>query len=110
MKMKILVLCLALASVMGSLFILSGCKTFDPVVVEGQPPECNDFYTAMKYYSVQGGDSAFVGTVYNECKIARSAIRLQAREKHCKELIYGTDTLDKTNYKKYSEYQECLKQ
>ena len=110
MKMKILVLCLALASVMGSLFILSGCKTFDPVVVEGQPPECNDFYTSMKYYSVQGGDSAFVGTAYNECKVARSAIRLQAREKHCKELIYGIDLLDKTNYKKYSEYQECSKQ
>jgi hypothetical protein len=63
----------------------------------------------MKYYSVEGKDSAFVGTVYNECKIARTSVRLQIREKHCKELIYGQVELDKADYKRYSEYQECLK-
>jgi len=109
-KIQIILLCLMVLSGAGNIFLLSGCKSFEVVTVKGEPSECNDFYTAMKYYSVQEKDSAFVGTVYTECKIARSAIRLQTREKHCKELIYGTDSLDKTNYKKYSEYQDCSKQ
>jgi len=109
-KIQIIVVWLMVLSGAGNIFFLSGCKSFEPVVVDGQPPECNDFYTSMKYYSVQDkGDSAFVGTVYNECKTARSDIRKQSREKHCKELIYGTADLNKTDYKKYSEYQECSK-
>ena len=48
-----------------------GCKTFKPVIIEGQPDECNDFYSVLQYYSVQGGDSAFVGTVYEKCATAR---------------------------------------
>lgn len=108
-KIKIAVICLLIISGAANIFLLSGCKSFDPVVVQGQPDECNDFYSVLKYYSVEGKDSAFVGTVFNECKIARSAIRLQIREKHCKELIYGASEFNKSDYKKYSEYQECLK-
>jgi hypothetical protein len=49
----------------------TGCKSFEPVIIPGQPDECNDFYTVMQYYSVQGGDSAFVGTVFEKCVQAR---------------------------------------
>lgn len=108
-KIQIAVICLMILSGAGNILFLTGCKSFDPVVIQGQPDECNDFYSVLKYYSVEGKDSAFVGTVYNECKTARSAVRLSAREKQCKELIYGQAELNKSDYKKYSEYQECLK-
>ena len=71
MKLNIILSCLFALSVCGNLFFLSGCKTFEPVIIEGQPDECNDFYSILKYYSVQGGDSAFVGTVYGNCTTAR---------------------------------------
>ena len=48
-----------------------GCKTFKPVIIEGQPDDCNDFYSVLQYYSVHGKDSAFVGTVYTNCVGAR---------------------------------------
>jgi hypothetical protein len=87
-----------------------GCRNFDIVNIEGQPDECNDFYTVMKYYAAAGqGDSAFVGTVYNECRTARAEIRQQVKEKHCKAMIYGEAGLDKTQYKKYADYLECIK-
>lgn len=51
--------------------LLSSCKSFKRVNLEGQPDECKDFYLVMEYYSVQGGDSAFVGTVFEKCVQAR---------------------------------------
>lgn len=51
--------------------LLSSCKSFKRVNLEGQPDECKDFYLVMEYYSVQGGDSAFIGTVYEKCVQAR---------------------------------------
>jgi hypothetical protein len=53
----------------------TGCASFEPVIIPGQPDECNDFYTVMQYYSVQSGDSAFVGTVYEKCNQARKEQR-----------------------------------
>ena len=53
------------------LIFFTGCKSFKRVNVENQPDECNDFYYVLEYYSVQGGDSAFVGTVYEKCSQAR---------------------------------------
>ena len=63
-----------------------GCKSFEPVQVEGQPDECNDFYTVMQYYSVQGGDSAFVGTVYEKCLQARKDAKDNKIRELCREL------------------------
>ena len=86
------------------------CKTYKPISVKGQPDECNDFYSVMSYYySLDKIDSAFVGTVYNECKTARAEKRKAERENHCKQLFYGNSELDKTNYQKYSQYLECVK-
>lgn len=87
-----------------------GCKSFKPVVIQGQPDECNDFYSVLGYYTTADkGDSAFIGTVYNECKNARSESRKAVREKHCKDLIYGQGNFDKDDYKKYNQYLECVK-
>lgn len=107
---RITVIILMCISVIGNIILLSGCKTFEPVIIDGQPDECNDFYTVMKYYSVEGKDSAFVGTVYNECKTARTEKRKQEKEKHCKQLFYGSDVIDKNDYKKYNQYLECCKE
>ncbi len=71
MRLNIILSILLALSICGNVFFISGCKTFSPVIIEGQPPECNDFYSVLKYYSVQGGDSAFVGTVYGNCMSAR---------------------------------------
>jgi len=87
-----------------------GCRTYKPITVPNQPDECNDFYSVMGYYySLDKIDSAFVGTVYNECKNARTEKRKCVREAHCKQLFYGNAELDKTNYQKYSQYLECVK-
>lgn len=90
------------------IFLGCGCKSFKPVTVEGYPDECNLYLTTLNYYSVNDkGDSAFVGTVYEDCKKAREAMRAMEREKHCKQLIYSDAELDKSNYQKYTQYLEC---
>ena len=76
-----------------------GCKSFEPVQVEGQPDECNDFYTVMQYYSVQGGDSAFVGTVYEKC--------LQARKEKKDKKIY--DLCKKLYPENIDDFSACIK-
>lgn len=91
-------------------FSTMGCKTFKPVIVEGQPDECNDYYTTLAYYySLNSKDGAFVGTVYNECKSARTEKRKAARELHCKGLYFGDGTVDKKQYEKYAQFLECCK-
>jgi hypothetical protein len=71
MRLNIILSILLALSIGGNAFFLTGCKTFKPVIIAGQPDECNDFYSVLQYYSVQGGDSAFVGTVYGNCTAAR---------------------------------------
>lgn len=95
-----------------SLFFVISCKTFSPedYVQDGQPAECNDCYVIMGFYStVEKSDSAFIGTVYNECKIAREQKRKIVREAHCKKMIFGDGPLDKEQYKLYAQYLECVK-
>lgn len=86
-----------------------GCKSFDPVIIENQPDECNDFYSILKYYSVEGKDSAFVGTVYNECKIARVNKYRNRIESLCKKIYFPDKAVDKKDYEIYSQYLECTK-
>lgn len=86
--------------------LLSSCKSFKRVNLEGQPDECKDFYLVMEYYSVQGGDSAFVGTVYEKC--------VQARKDKDKQEIkdlksWGNEMCDKLYKDNVSEYKRCLK-
>lgn len=83
---------------MAMVFFFSGCNSFKAIQLEGQTPECNDFYTVLQYYSEQGKDSAFVGTVYNECKNSRQ----DAKQKKIEELC-GQIYTDK------NEYAKCLK-
>lgn len=75
------------------------CKNFEPIIIKGQPDECNDFYSVMQYYSVEGKDSAFLGTVYNECKIARQERYKQRIEDLC----------DKLYPDNKEEFKKCLK-
>lgn len=95
------------------MFLLS-CKTFSPekYIREGQPDECNDSYIVMGFYAtVEKSDSAFIGTVYNECKVARDKNRKMEKEKHCKDLYYGKDKpIDKKDYEAYTLFLECQKQ
>lgn len=86
--------------------LLTSCKSFKRVDLEGQPDECKDFYLVMEYYSVQGGDSAFVGTVYEKCVQARKdkdkaeirALKMWGNDM-CGE-IYGDDI---------KKFKECVK-
>lgn len=84
----------------------TGCKSFKRVDIANQPDECKDFYLVMEYYSVQGGDSAFVGTVYEKC--------VQARKDKDKQEIkdlksWGNEMCDKLYKNNVSEYKRCLK-
>ena len=96
-------------ALMAMILLLVSCCNFKPVVVEGQPDECNDFYTVLRYYAKEGRDSAFVGVVYNECRTARGEARRVIKENHCKDLIFGKDPLDKSDYKRYTQFLECSK-
>jgi len=60
-----------LLTILACSLILTSCNSFERVDMEGQPDECKDFYYVLEYYSVQGGDSAFIGTVYEKCCTAR---------------------------------------
>jgi len=85
--------------IVGVVVVLIGCKSFEPVEIEGQPAECNDFYTVMQYYSVQGNDSAFVGTVYEKCIQARKANTKIKIQDLCKKL-YSDD---------FEKFSNCIK-
>jgi len=81
------------------LFIfLVGCKSFKPVIIPNQPDECNDFYSVLQYYSVQGGDSAFVGTVFEKC--------VQARKEAKSEKIINCFKLNQNNLEGFTR---CIK-
>lgn len=86
-----------------------GCRSFDPISLDGQPDECSDFYTVLNYYSVEGKDAAFIGTVYNECKIARINKYKNKIESLCKKIYYPDKAIDKKDYELYSQYLECIK-
>ena len=90
--------------------LICGCKSFEPVQIEGECPECNDFYTVMKYnVKNTGKDSAFVGTVYAECQEARAQKRKIKQENHCAKLYFKDGIVIKTQYKQYAEFLECCK-
>lgn len=108
-KIQIAIAIIFFLSIAGNVFLLSGCKSFSPVIVEGQPDECNDFYSILKYYSVEGKDSAFVGTVYNECKLARAEKRDDKIKSLCKQIYFPGSDINKKDYETYSKYLECLK-
>lgn len=89
------------------LFIfLVGCKSFEPVIIPGQPDECNDFYSVLQYYSVNGHDSAFVGTVYEKCSQARKD-KDKAEIKRLNEKL--TSACEKANPENLEEFKRCIK-
>lgn len=92
-SIHVILICLIIA------LFFTGCKNFEPIIIPGQPDECNDFYSVMQYYSVEGKDSAFLGTVYNECKLARQARYKQRIEDLC----------DKLYPDNKEEFKKCLK-
>jgi hypothetical protein len=108
-KILIVILTLGFFGVLG--FALSGCNNFKVVRIEGQPDEVNDFYTVLSFYNdTKNPDSAFIGIVYTECQKARAIKRQFEKEKHYRDLIFGEGkTIDKTDYKKYTEYLERIK-
>jgi len=72
--------------------------SFKAIQLENQTPECNDFYTVLQYYSELDKDSAFIGTVYNECKNSRENAKQKKIEKLCGDL-----------YTDKNEYMKCVK-
>lgn len=102
------VLILAVITLGGLLF--SGCKSLHPIIIKGQPDECNNFYTVMDFYVQvgKGSDSAFIGTVYNNCSAAQKDVRDAKKMNDCKDMWFGKDALiDKTKYDKYTGFLEC---
>lgn len=86
--------------------LLTSCKSFKRVNLEGQPDECKDFYLVMEYYSVQGGDSAFVGTVYEKCTQARKD-KDKAEIKRLNEKI--NKLCEDLNPENLEEFKKCVK-
>lgn len=84
----------------------TGCKSFEPVILPGQPDECNDFYSILQYYSVQGGDSAFVGTVYEKCSQARKDKNISELKRLNDKMI---DLCEKLNPESREGFKECIK-
>jgi hypothetical protein len=96
-KLKMIIILAITACVICLLF--SGCNSFKPIQLPGETSECNDFYTVLQYYSEVGKDSAFVGTVYNECKNSRDNKKQEKIESLCN-LLHGDNI---------KEYQACTK-
>jgi hypothetical protein len=100
------------AIVFGSLFFV-GCNTFKVVKIEGQPEECNHYYTTLSFYASleKGKSDAFIGTVYNDCSQATQKKRNDKKIMDCKELWFGKETpLDKAKFDKYTGFLECAKE
>jgi len=76
----------------------TGCNSFKPINLVDDTKECSDFYTVLQYYSEVGKDSAFVGTVYNECKNSRNDLKQKKIEDLCGKL-----------YNDKNEYAKCVK-
>jgi len=83
----------------------SGCKSFKPQVDPNDTPDCKDFYYVMEYYSVQGGDSAFIGTVYGNCKASRTDKKNKLISKQQKKI----EELCGKMYSDKDEYAKCTK-
>jgi hypothetical protein len=79
--------------------IYTGCNSFKPIILPDDTKECSDFYTVLQYYSESGKDSAFVGTVYNECKNSRKDKWQKRIDDLCGQ-IHGDNI---------KEYQACTK-
>jgi hypothetical protein len=86
------------------MFLLPGCSSFSPIQIKGQPAECNDWFSAMKFYDKKQPDTMLL-TVYQSC----SQARIRAREKNCKQWIFGNGQIDKNKYPEYGHLLECLK-
>ncbi len=112
MKNKIYYACIVGVAIIiiGLVLSLVSCRSFKPVVIDGQCDECNDFYTVLAYYyASNNGDSAFVGTVYNECKNARAQIRKAEKEEQCRKKFFLDKQVNKNDLINYSQYLECVK-
>jgi hypothetical protein len=109
--MSILVVIFAMSTIaLGATFFI-GCKSLHPIFIKGQPDECNNFYTVMDFYVQvgKGQDSAFIGTVYNNCSQAQKDIRDTKKTNDCRDLWFGKDAiLDKSKYDKYTGFLECI--
>jgi len=105
----------------GVLIIIFGCNTFEPVVIKGQPEQCNDFYTLVKLSNGMKGIISkentsvatvlnMANTVYSKCETARINQKKQKRFDDCVKIIYGDKLLPKEeNYRKYADFADCLK-
>jgi len=98
--MKKIIICL-------SLFFIIGCNSFEVIQIEGQPDECNDFYTAMNFYSATTGeDSAILGVMWQSCKQARK----DGKDKQIKSMQYKINDLCSKLYKNdLKGYKKCVK-
>lgn len=115
-------------ALLGFIFLM-GCNTtpFKPTIIKGQPDKCNDMYTLMDFTTkLQGifskGNSAATTALtlmtlsYGECSKERDKIKADQKEKarqkrfdDCRTMIYGAELLPKEeNYKRYSEFLECI--
>ena len=66
-SIHVILICLIIA------VFYTGCKNFEPIIIEGQPDECNDFYIiAAVYYKGEFKDFSFPALVYQDCKAARA--------------------------------------
>lgn len=97
-------ICVAILSVLAFfLFGFTGCKTFKPIEIKGIPPECNFSLNVIKLYYDSEDKSGAVRAI-DLC------FKVYHRER-CLKDVYGKKMeIDFENYKKYKNYNECLKE
>jgi hypothetical protein len=109
MKMKIYKIIGIVAAVLVvffSGFLIAGCKTFEPVKIKGELPECNDMYSTMKFYIKSGIKSdSLVTTMATKCNDAR----IWYHNQQCKRWIFKNGEINKNKFPEYAYYLECVR-
>ena len=98
--------------------LMFGCKSFEPYENAEQPQSCNDNITMMRLIIKTNGVFDKSGTIAfltllslsdADCKNDRIEKDKKTKFDDCKKMIYGPVLESKeSNYKKYSEFLECL--
>lgn len=83
-----------------------GCTSVKIFDVEGQPQDCNDWYTVMDWTIKRKSDSTTLMTMqWEKCMEARESLK----NRNCEIWIFQGGPIDKEDKVRYAYYTACLK-
>lgn len=85
--------------------LLTSCSSFEPIKIKGEQPECNDWYTTMKYFHGLKKTDTMILTTFNKCNDARQ----RKRNADCKQWIYGNNPVNPNKQPEHTYYKNCTK-